>query len=65
METGLFEIGLKHLFELKICTHVDQIDKITTCLIVNTEHKNISTKKALKPDRKGKLETWNIEVVQK
>ena len=45
MEIGLIEIGLK-LLACKVCNYVDQIDKITTCSIVNIEHKSSTTKKA-------------------
>ena len=45
MEIGLIEIGLKELLARKICKYVDQIDKITTCSIVNIEHKSSTTKK--------------------
>ena len=46
METGLIEIGLKQLLARKICNYVDQIDKITTCSIVNIQHKSGTTKNA-------------------
>ena len=45
MEIGLIEIGLKQLLARKICNYVDQIDKITTCSIVNIRHKSGTTKK--------------------
>ena len=46
MEIGLIEIGLKQLLARKICNYVDQIDKITTCSIVNIRHKSGTTKNA-------------------
>ena len=46
MEIGLIEIGLKQLLARKICNYVDQSDKITTCSIVNIEHKSSTTKNA-------------------
>ena len=47
MEIGLIEIGQKQLLARKICKYVDQIDNITTCSIVNIEHKS-KTKKTQK-----------------
>ena len=48
MEIGLIGIGLKQLLARKICNYLDQIDKITTCSIVNIEHESSTTKKTLK-----------------
>ena len=53
MEIGLIEIGLKQLLARKICNYVDQTDKITTCSIVNIEHKSSTTKKTQK-----RIKTW-------
>ena len=44
MEIVLIEIGLK-LLARKICKYVDQIDKITTCSIVNIDIKVVQQKK--------------------
>ena len=51
MEIGLIEIGLKQLLARKICNYVDQTDKITTCSIVNIEHKSSTTKKNAEADK--------------
>ena len=54
MEIGLIEIGLKQLLARKICNYVDRIDKITTCSIVNIQHKKGTTKKTQK-----RIKTWS------
>ena len=46
MEIGLIEKRLTQLLARKICNYEDQIDKITTCSIVNIEHKTSTTKNA-------------------
>ena len=51
MEIGLIEIGLKQLLARKICNYVDQINKITTCSIVNSQHKSGTTKKNAEADK--------------
>ena len=51
MEIGLIEIGLTQLLARKICNYEDQIDKITTCSIVNIQHKNGTTKKNAEADK--------------
>ena len=48
MEIGLIEIRLKQFLARKICNYVDQIDKITICSIVNTQHESGTTKKTQK-----------------
>ena len=45
MEIGLIEIGLKQLLARKNWNYADQIDKITTCSIVNNKHHKSSTTK--------------------
>ena len=51
MEIGLIEIGLKQLLARKNCNYVNQIDKITTCSIVNIQHKSGTTKKNAEADK--------------
>ena len=57
MENGQNETVLKHLAR-KICNYADQIDKITTCSIVNIEHKSSTTKKNAEAD-KNKVQNAN------
>ena len=57
------EIGLTQLLAQKICNYVDQIDKITTCSIVNIEHESSTTKNAeadknMVPNGNWKRGTW-------
>ena len=59
MEIGLIEIGLKQLLARKICNYVDQIDKITTCSIVNIRHKSGTTKNAEADE--NKIQIGNVE----
>ena len=56
MELGVIDIGLKQLLARKICNSVDQNDKITTCSIVNMEHK---TQKRV--ETKYKMQIGNVE----
>ena len=63
MEIGLIEIGLKQLLARKICNYVDRIDKITTCSIVNIQHKKRYNKKNAEAD-KNMVQNSNFVVVQ-
>ena len=58
MEIGLIEIGLTLLLARKICNYVDPIDKITTCSIVNIEHKSSTTKNAKADKNKVQNANW-------
>ena len=62
MEIGLIEIGLTQLLARKICKYGDQIDKITTCSVVNIQHKSGTTKKTQKLIKTWyKMQIGNVE----
>ena len=63
MEIRTNEIGLKQLLARKMCNYADQIDKITTCPIVNIKHENRTTKKTQKRIKtRYKMQSGNVEL---